>query len=43
LYETGHGVPKDKKRAADLYQHACSAGDNAGCQSLSDLNRHSRN
>ena len=34
LYDEGWGVPKDAKRAADLFKQACDGGSILGCEDL---------
>ncbi len=41
-YETGAGVPKDEKKAFDLYDRACKGGIVWACGSLGDFYAHGR-
>ena len=34
LYQEGRGVPKDMRRAAKLYEKACTGGEGAACGRL---------
>lgn len=37
MYANGRGVPKDKKKAAEYFTHACEKGEQVGCDNLAVL------
>jgi TPR repeat protein len=37
MYENGRGVPRDRSRAAELYDVACSAGAKQACNKAKEM------
>jgi TPR repeat protein len=37
MYERGTGVPRDRARAGDLYQSACTAGAEQSCERTKEM------
>ena len=37
MYENGRGVPRDRAKAGDLYQAACTAGAKTACDKAKQM------